>query len=109
MTRRIVEHAGRRYLYSPDNAIPLAERTWALVSGQVMDEITGQPPRSRVTITSERPGFISRVAGSGVVGLVGIPARVFPNLNTQNYTVHLTVSAQGYIPRREEVTIGPVV
>ena len=105
MTRRTIQANGRIYTFSPDDAVPLSERTWALVSARLVDEITGEPPRSAVTIKAAEPGFIPRVASDGLVGLIGIPLRVFPRLATQSYTVNLTVTAEGYIALHTTVKV----
>jgi len=105
MTRRVVEVRGRTYTFSLDDPVPLAGRTWAVVSAWVIDEMTGEPPRSRVTVNTDMPGLTPHVASDGLAGLVGIPGQVFPYLATQSYQVNLTFMAEGYIPRHEEVTI----
>src|SRR6266566_1056170 len=107
MTRRTVVVDGQLYTFSPDDEVPLSERTWALVGMQLVDEITDEPISSVVTIEAAEPGFIPRVARDGLVGLVGIPSRVFPKLDVQSYTIHLTVTAEGYVARQVSVTIGP--
>lgn len=100
MPRRTVGVGDRSYLFSPDDPMPLSGRTWALVQARVVDEMTGEPPRSRITILARERGLVPRVASDGLVGLVGIPRHLFPALATQDYTVHLTVQAEGYLPRR---------
>jgi hypothetical protein len=105
MTRRTIQANGRIYTFSPDDAVPLSERTWALVRARLVDEITGEPPRSAMTIKAEEPGFIPRVASDGLVGLIGIPRRVFPKLATQSYTINVAVTAEGYIPLHTTVKV----
>jgi len=107
MTRRTVAVDGQLYTFSSDDEVPLSERTWALVGMQLVDEITDEPISSVVTIEAAEPGFIPRVASDGLVGLIGIPSRVFPKLDVQSYTIHLTVTAEGYVARQVAVTIGP--
>jgi hypothetical protein len=109
MTRRVVVADGQLYTFSPDDDVPLADRTWAIVSARLVDEITDEPSRGDVTVEAAEAGFISRVASDGLVGLIGIPARVFPKLAMQSYTINLTVTAQGYVARQVPVTIGPQV
>lgn len=105
MARRIVEAGGLLYTFSPDDEVPLAGRTWGVVSARLIDEITNEPPRGRITVEADRPGLASRVASDGLVGLVGIPLNIFPNLAMANDHVNVTVKAEGYIPHHQRVAI----
>jgi hypothetical protein len=105
MTRSVVEVSGQTYTISPDDTPALAGRTWGVISAWVVDEITGRPPRSRLTLSSTYPGLSPRLASDGLIGLVGIPTSVFPALDTQSYPVQLTIQAEGYLPRQEEVIV----
>src|SRR6266699_4809709 len=109
MTRRVVIADGQLYTFSPDDDVPLADRTWAIVNARLVDEITDEPPRGDVTVEAAEAGFISRVASDGLVGLIGKPGRVFPKLAIQSYTINLTVTAEWYVARQVPVTIGPQV
>ena len=105
MTRRIVEVKDRTYTFSPDDEVSLAGRTWAIVSARVVDEMTLEPPKNTLTITTDESGLMPHVINAGLVGLVGRPGQVFPDLANQSYQVNLTVMAEGYIPRQEQVAI----
>ncbi|MET0647645.1 MAG: hypothetical protein ABW208_13595 [Pyrinomonadaceae bacterium] len=105
MVRRIVEVESRPILFAPDTEPPLARRTWALVRGRAVDELTGRPPRGAVTVEADAAGMTPRTATDGLFGLVGRPAEVFPELNLQNYEVSLTIRVAGYIARRENVLV----
>lgn len=109
MTRRTVQLDGQIYTFSTDDEVPPSERTWALVSVQLADEITGEPPRSAITIEAKEPGFIPRVASDGLVGLIGIPQHLFPRLAVQSYTINLIVTVESYVARQIPITIGPQV
>ena len=109
MTRRTVQVDGQIYTFSPDDEVPLSERIWALVSVKLVDEITGEPPSSAITIEAKEPGFIPRVASDGLVGLIGIPQRLFPKLAVQSYTINLIITVEGYVARQIPITIGPQV
>lgn len=105
MARRIVTNNGVLYTISPDNDVPLAARTQAIVSGLLVDEITGQTPGGAVTIRAVEPGFQPRVAADGLVGLTGIPISRFPQLATQNYVINVTIEVEGYVELRQPVPI----
>src|SRR5260221_2911733 len=109
MTRRVVAGDGQIYTFSPDNEVLLADRTWALVSVRLVDEITQEPLRGNVTIEAAEPGFVPRIASDGLVGLIGIPRRLFPKLDVQSYIINLTVAVEGYVARQVPITIGPEV
>jgi hypothetical protein len=105
MPRRRVEVQGRSYVFSPDDQPPLGGRLWALVRAQLIDELTGQPPVSRITLEADLPGASTHVANDGLVGVLGIPHHVFPPLALRDYRVQLTVQANGYVSRRPAVVI----
>lgn len=105
MVRRRVEVAGRTYIQSYDDEVRLSDHTWALVSAHLVDEITREPPRSTITVGADMSGLFPRVVGDGLVGLVGVPQLVFPNLAIQDYDIQVTMRAEGYLTRTENATI----
>lgn len=105
MSRRVVTVNSKAYVFSSDDQPPLGQRFWAIVRARVIDELTGQPPTSAITIESDTLSVVPRVANDGLVGLVGIPHQVFPALTAQNYGVLLRVKATGYVPQGVSFTI----
>jgi hypothetical protein len=105
MIRRVETVNSKVYVFSPDDPQPLGQRFWAIVRARVIDELTGQPPLSAITIESDALHIVPRMASDGLVGLVGIPQQVFPALATQNYALMLKVNAVGYIPRKTSFPI----
>ena len=103
MLRRIVQANDRNHLFSPEDAPPLGARLCGLVKLQVIDELNGEPPDSIATVRAMERYLVSRVNSDGMGGLAGIPQQVFPDLGTANRTVHLTVSAEGYLPLDDQV------
>jgi hypothetical protein len=105
VTRRVVNVESRAYLFSPDEQPAPAGRTWALVRARVIDELTGEPPLTQMTVETDSTEMVPRTAAGGLVGLLGTPSRAFPALNLQNYPVGLTVGARGYVTHRQAVTV----
>jgi hypothetical protein len=105
MPRRIVEVEGRRYLFSADDQPPLGDRFWALARLRVLDELTGAPPASPITLESDTPLTAPRIASDGLVGLVGFPRGPFPALATQPYVLQITVRAEGYVSQQVTITV----
>jgi hypothetical protein len=105
MTRRVETVNSKVSVFSPDDPQPLGQRFWAVVRAKVIDELTGQPPLSAITIESDALHLVPRVASDGLVGLVGIPQQVFPALASQKYDLMLKVKARGYIPRKTSFSI----
>ena len=103
MLRRTVHANNRMYVFSPDDQPTLGARIWGMVRLQVLDELSGEPPTSIATVTALEPKLASRFTSDGIGGLVGIPLQVFPDLGTTNRSVHLTVSADGYLPLDDTV------
>jgi hypothetical protein len=105
MNRRNVELENRFYTISADDEVPVSRRIWAIIGTNLIDEITGEPPKSKVSIGVNNPRLNPNVVRDGIVSIVGIPEDVFPNLANQNYSIQLKVKAEGYIPHHKEVTI----
>jgi len=103
MLRRIVHANDRMYLFSPDDQPPLGARLWGMVKLRVIDELNNKPPDSIATVSALERNLVSRFTSDGVGGLVGIPQQVFPDLASVNRSVHLTVSADGYLPLDDTV------
>ncbi len=110
MARRNVVVGNQSYVFSPDDPVPpLGDRYWALLKVRVLDELIGRPPRGDMSIETDYPGLIPRVAADGLLGLVGRPRQAFPALNpldpgARTYDVRFTVRGTGYLPRRDVVT-----
>lgn len=93
------------YTVSPDVEVPLGFRTWAVIRGRLLDEMTNQPPDSQTSIDSDFSGISPRVAAGGLVGFAAIPVRAFPELKNAPVTVPVTVGASGYLPLFRNVPI----
>jgi len=106
MARRVVIVNQLSYGFSPDDPQPLLNRPWPVVTARLLDEITGEPPPpDTIHLSTPLRGLTPRIADGGLIGLVGIPAQVFPALASQSYTVLLTLAVSGYITRQETVVI----
>lgn len=105
MSRRIVTDQQRQYLFSPDDEPAPGSRTWAILRVWLVDELTGQTPRGAVTLRSSLSGVIPRIAEDGLVGLVGVPQQVFPDLRNQGYEVPVVVEADGYLAHEKVISI----
>jgi len=68
MTRQVVNVNGRDYLFSPDDGMPVALRSWAMVKARVVDEITGRPPRGDVRLSVTQRRLVAKVASDGLLG-----------------------------------------
>jgi len=96
------------YTVSPEPELPDGMKTWAVLLARVVDEITGNPPLGGAGIQTPFSGLSSRVSSGGLLGFAAIPARVFPALRTQSYTVPVTIQADGYIPLFRSVNIAAI-
>jgi hypothetical protein len=88
------------YRVSPDDPVPAAGLLRALISGQILDELTADPLRVQPhpEVFVEEPGFSVQVKADGVFAIAAVPRHRFPFLATQAYEVHVTVQALGYVP-----------
>src|SRR5205085_1345383 len=64
MTRRVVNVGSEAVLFSSDGQPPPADRTWALVRARVVDELTGEPPQTRMTVETDRTDINTRAAAA---------------------------------------------
>ena len=96
------------YTVSPEPELPDGMKTWAVLLARVMDEISGKPPLGDAGIQTSFPGLSPRASSGGLLGLAAIPVRVFPALKTKNYTVPVTIQADGYIPLLRSVNIAHI-
>jgi hypothetical protein len=93
------------YSVSPEPATPLGFRTWAVIRGRLLDEMTGRPPNGGISIDSPSVGISPRVAAGGLVAFAAIPVLAFSNLKHAPYTVAVNLQADGYIPIFRSVPI----
>lgn len=105
MGRRIVHLDSRAVLFSGDEQPPLGDRLWAITRARVIDELTGAPPTSALTLTTTTPGLTPRVTPDGLCGVTGIPRNVFPRLALQNYGVRMVIDAAGYVTSEREIQV----
>ena len=105
MGSRVVYVNGRAISFVGDDQPPLGDRFSALVRARVIDELTGAPPVSAISIDTTTKGLTPRIASGGVCGFTGIPRNAFPALASQNYSVRFTVGADGYVPREQEIQV----
>lgn len=98
MSRQNYIDNGIAYTIAPDDEPAIGRRTWALVEGVVIDELTTHAPLVPLSVDSSHIGVTPRVADGGLIGLSGIPVVAFSRLRFVNDSVDLIVSASGYIP-----------
>jgi len=105
MARRMVQAQGIEYVFSADDEAPLSSRIWGIVQARVINDVTGEPVESAVRIESDLEPCIPRVCRDGLVGLAAIPRRLFPALAGNNYTMSVTIHADGYLSRTQSLVI----
>jgi hypothetical protein len=95
--------------FCPDGIPALADRIRVIVSARLLDEVSGDPIAVSVTLsTPSSPGLHPRIAGGGLVGLVGRPAQLFPTLDVDAVPVTMRIFAPGYVPLELEGILGPI-
>jgi hypothetical protein len=105
--RRTVTQGRWTYTISPDVDLPRGALPSAIVAARLVDELTGSPPRGPVRVSCDSPALTPRVAEDGLVGLAAVPYLAFPQLAVETYTITLGIEADGYVPVRRSVTLGP--
>lgn len=77
MSGVLVQADGRdwRLLVEPDPRE--ADRFQAILSMQLLDELTGEPPQARVEVSTPSPGLLATATAGGRIGLTGRPTALF--------------------------------
>jgi hypothetical protein len=78
---------------------------WALITGQVSDELLGQFKAPGFTVELSRGDVGTRVTDEGLYAITGYPEQAFPQLSTTSYTVNFVLSAPGFLDHPLSVTI----
>jgi hypothetical protein len=86
------------YTLSPDDAVAEAEQLWAIVIGHVIDELTGEAPRTPIRVTTTTPGLATRVDPDGAMCVIARPWLRFPPLAAPANNIALSITAPGYLP-----------
>ena len=109
MTLRLESVGSSVYSYSADAPPAAADRVRAIARMRVVDEITRAEVLQTIALTSERADLIPQPAASGgLVGVVGRPAQIFPELATTAVDIRLTINSFGYLPLEVSGTLGPI-
>ena len=117
MTRTIVVANGIQYTVSSDDAVARGRRFGALVQARVIDELSQEPLERGVVVEpagaglatpAARRGARSRAGTGGLIGILGIPVQVLPQLGTVSYELGMSVRAPGYVGRMATGALGPV-
>lgn len=96
------------YRYCPDDPPPAGLRLRAMMRARVLDEITAEPMEVDLALSTTVRDATPRAAGGGLVGLVGLPAQLFPGLAAAGVGLDLRVAAPGYLPLPLSGTLGPL-
>lgn len=108
MTTRIETVGDMRWRCNTDPLPPIAARPRALMRARLVDEITGEPVTSDIVAVSDIDGLAPRIADGGIVGLVGQPARRFPELALLSAALSMRVHGGTYLPVTLAATLGPI-
>ncbi|MFO1322795.1 MAG: hypothetical protein U1F15_01915 [Burkholderiales bacterium] len=108
MSCRVESAADFAYRYCTDALPRTADRVRAVLRARAVDEITREPIRVDMQVTTAQDGVVPRVARDGLVGLIGQPARLFPALGVAGVPLAMRVRAAGFLPLDLAGTLGPV-
>jgi hypothetical protein len=108
VTCRPMPQGQQCYRFCPDDSRVAGDRVRGLVWIRVVDEITNLPPEAALTVSTRHQGLIPRVSTGGIVGVVGNPMRIFPQLGVQGVDIEFSIAAQRYITRRVVKRLDPI-
>ena len=77
----------------------------AVITGSLTDEASGTPLLVEALITPDLPGLGVNLTDGALFAVTAYVKRVFPQLATTAYTVHLGIAASGYRPTSVTVPI----
>jgi hypothetical protein len=104
MAHRTLVVDGFTYEFASDDPPLPVDRTWSVVQGRVIDEITGKPlPSIRVEVAE--PELDVEIRDGGLYTLIARPWPRFPPLGAPIYPLNLTVEADDYIPAAATVAV----
>ena len=64
--------------------------------------------RQQIVATTPNDGLVARAASGGLVGLIGQPARLFPDLALTPVSLSMRLSSAGYLPSDADGSVGPI-
>ena len=98
MTIEAVDSGALTYEVDFDDPVPSSQQIWAVVSGYVIDELTGAAPDGALAISVGEPELQVNINADGSFAIVARPWFRFLPLAAPSYAIHLTVMAAGYLP-----------
>lgn len=96
-----VQAQGRTYTVIDD----LRVSQTAIITGALVDEVSGLPLQAAALITTDLPGLYVNVTPEGLFAVSAYTELVFPKLATTSYIVNLNITAPGYRAANVAVTI----
>jgi hypothetical protein len=105
VTREAVVANGIAWVFAPDERRARAESWWAVVTGRVLDEISGEPPRPTVRVMPRQNGLVVRIDADGCFALVARPWERFAPLAAPGYPIAIDIHAEGYLPLARTATL----
>jgi hypothetical protein len=88
---------GATWSFVPGDTPPRAARTQAILRVTVVDEITGLPPVVPLAVSTTPSSATARNAGS-LIGVVGQPRTLFPDIGIALARASMTITAAGFLP-----------
>lgn len=108
MTSTLVSANGLDWRYWPEPAPPGAARYQAIAVAQLVDELTGLPPRVPLRVSTPLAGLRATASAGGLVGLAGRPAALYPDpWPAPAPSVVLQVEAGGFQPLELSADLPP--
>jgi hypothetical protein len=98
VARTAMVAGGRAYTVSFDDPRRRGDLYQSIVIAQLGDELTGQPVQGTVRVTPGLRGARAKTARDGVGGVAGVPSRLFPRLDQQQYEFDLRFEVDGFVP-----------
>ena len=98
MTHRPVVANELEYDFAPDDDLPITRRTWAVASGQLVDELTEAPIAVTARLRVETLHVAGKVGANGTFSLVAQPGLRFPPAPGPRPNVRVHITADGFLP-----------
>ena len=105
MARTTLEARGRAYTLNFDDSPRAGDRYQSIVIAQLFDEITGNPIAGTVRVATDLSAARPKSVRDGICGAAGIPSRLFPELDTQQYDFGLSFEVGAFTRFNDSIVV----
>lgn len=107
MTARAIVANGLAWRFAPDDPPTFATRSQSILRARVIDELTGLAPQAPLHARTGIRGAQAKATPAGLVGVVGRPRTLFPDVGIALAEAELSIDAPGFLNLALRAAMGP--